>query len=408
MSSQTTYKARTLASTAAPWQNQSAAQPQTQTQQPSQTGATRPRPHPTQSETNLSANASNASRLSTQSSQQLTAPASDPPAPIRAAERRDYIAHLPRNPNRPPPHTYQRQHEFPPFPPLTQHPTLPFLTTAFPNQPEALRAPPAPTKSRPAATPRAHATVRHMNSTVTIPTMDVSRNDPNAIFIRPPFVVPPPRNADTSIMSIDPSALDGIHVDGEPTPGTPLTYAILQTHRNWFLDADDFRKDNPNKIDYPHELEPPRGWAPLSECTGAGAANRCNQAKEKNERTNGIRTKGSYTHMDSAPTDVTVEYGPSDDCHEKTILRCTFCRREYHGPNAKSMWRRHVFDKHKVAMKNRREGSAGMAPKPKKGKPKAAGLSHNGLPLGSESPALTLDLTSEGTHHSVLANYSRL
>ncbi|KAF8591901.1 hypothetical protein K439DRAFT_1626415, partial [Ramaria rubella] len=172
--------------------------------------------------------------------------------------------------------------------------------------------------------------------------MDVSKNDPTATFIRPPLVVPLSRNADPGIT---PASMNGILADGEPTPGTPLTYAILHTHRNWFLDADDFRKDNPNRIDYPPDLEPPRGWAPLSECTGPGAANRCKQANETKERTNAIRTKGSYAHPSNA-ADAAVEYGPSDDCHEKTILRCTFCRREYHGPNAKSMWRRHVYDKH--------------------------------------------------------------
>ncbi|KAF8501885.1 hypothetical protein JB92DRAFT_2556006, partial [Gautieria morchelliformis] len=114
-----------------------------------------------------------------------------------------------------------------------------------------------------------------------------------------------------------------------------LTYAILHNHRDWFLDADDFRKDNPNRLDYPPDLEPPRGWAPLAECTGAGAAGRCRQAKETKDKNS--RTKGFYAHG------------------ENTVLRCTFCRREYHGPNAKSMWRRHVYDKHKVAMKNRRE-----------------------------------------------------
>jgi hypothetical protein len=37
-------------------------------------------------------------------------------------------------------------------------------------------------------------------------------------------------------------------------------------------------------------------------------------------------------------------------------LRCTFCRRKYAGVNAKSMWRRHVLEKHKIPMANRRDG----------------------------------------------------
>ncbi|KIJ24371.1 hypothetical protein M422DRAFT_194750, partial [Sphaerobolus stellatus SS14] len=212
----------------------------------------------------------------------------------------------------------------------------------------------------------------------TIPTMDVSKNDPSAIFIRLPLVVPYPR--------------DGEEVqEGDPMPGTPLTYAIMHMHRNWFLDSDDFRKDNSHRIDYPSELEPPRGWAP----------------REKNN----IRTKGSYTPPSTAAT---IEYGPSDECHEKTVLRCTFCRREYHGPNAKSMWRRHVFDKHKVAMKNRREGSAGTAPRlpaPKKGRSKpGTGTVQEGPlvlspPPSLDSPQLTLDLTSKDNHIAAYMQY---
>jgi len=111
------------------------------------------------------------------------------------------------------------------------------------------------------------------------------------------------------------------------------------------------------------------------------------------------RTKGSYAQTETGSE--AIEYGPSDDCHEKTILRCTFCRREYHGPNAKSMWRRHVYDKHKVAMKNRREGSAGTAYKlaSKKGKPPKPPSPTLGPPLvlappaTLDTPTLTLDLT---------------
>ena len=40
---------------------------------------------------------------------------------------------------------------------------------------------------------------------------------------------------------------------------------------------------------------------------------------------------------------------------EEPRLRCTLCRRYYSGVNAKSMWRRHVYEKHKIAMSNRRE-----------------------------------------------------
>lgn len=208
--------------------------------------------------------------------------------------------------------------------------------------------------------------------------MDVSKNDPTAIFIHPPFVVPPP-----------PEGEDAPPIsESEPPPGTPLTYAILHAHRNWFLDADDFGKDNPNRIDYPPELEPPRGWAPLNECLGSGAIK-----KQKEKLNNGLRTKGSYVTPEQLGV---VEYGPSDDCHELTVLRCTFCRREYHGPNAKSMWRRHVYDKHKVAMKNRREGSAGAAIRNMLKKPKGQVSPDPGdMTSPADPPQGPLDLNSE-------------
>jgi hypothetical protein len=387
--------------------------PRTQLQYPSQPTTQRP---PPPSKQNLSETAPSCSRPAhTRSPPTLSAHRLTPPstltssdqqqpsaiqseravstgAPEQSTATRGFAVHMPHNPNRPPPYTYQRLHEFPPFPPLAQHPVLPFLTTAFAHQPDA----PAmhPSKTRGAIAPRASTTQRHVQSNLsTIPTMDVSKNDPTATFIHAPLVVPLSPIADPGI---HPEVLSGNSSDGDPAPGTPLTYAILHNQRDWFLDADDFCKDNPNRLDYPPELEPPRGWAPLAECTGPGAAGRCRQAKETKDKNS--RTKGFYAHGENAVTDNNVEYGPSDDCHEKTVLRCTFCRREYHGPNAKSMWRRHVYDKHKVAMKNRREGSAGMAPKvplPKKAKAKAAARSPQlGPPVALDTPAPTLDLTS--------------
>lgn len=89
----------------------------------------------------------------------------------------------------------------------------------------------------------------------------------------------------------------------------------------WFLDPEDFNPLNPNAIPYPSTLEPPRGWCPQ---------------KKKD-----LRDRGP-------------EGWPEG---EEPRLRCTFCRRTYAGVNAKSMWRRHVFEKHKVAMANRRDTS---------------------------------------------------
>lgn len=86
----------------------------------------------------------------------------------------------------------------------------------------------------------------------------------------------------------------------------PLTYTELVEHPDWVLDAQDFvwpGNPNPNAVHYPASLEPPRGRL------------------IKDSR-----------------------------------LRCTFCIRSYAGVNAKSMWRRHVFDYHGIAMTNRRDG----------------------------------------------------
>lgn len=95
---------------------------------------------------------------------------------------------------------------------------------------------------------------------------------------------------------------------------TGLSYADLAANPNWFLDVNDFT--GPNAIVYPPQLEPPRGWCP-----------------KKKEHKEGWKEG------------------------EEPRLRCTLCRRNYAGVNAKSMWRRHVYEKHKIAMANRRENN---------------------------------------------------
>ncbi|PCH33835.1 hypothetical protein WOLCODRAFT_64064 [Wolfiporia cocos MD-104 SS10] len=90
-----------------------------------------------------------------------------------------------------------------------------------------------------------------------------------------------------------------------------LTYDLMNENPDWFLDPVDFRHEgntNPNAIDYPQQLEPGR----KKKSTGQASA-------------------------------------------EEPRYRCTFCRRSYAGVNAKSMWRRHVFEKHKIGMWNRRD-----------------------------------------------------
>lgn len=122
-------------------------------------------------------------------------------------------------------------------------------------------------------------------------TSDHSSDDANSVIIRHPW---------TSF----PNSED--HPSG-------LTFALLSSNPNWFLNRDDFIGEK--AVSYPSQLEPPRGWNPLQK--QRLAMGECSQA----------------------------------------TLRCTFCDRHYAGVNAKSMWRRHVFEKHKVAMSNRREGA---------------------------------------------------
>ena len=99
----------------------------------------------------------------------------------------------------------------------------------------------------------------------------------------------------------------------------------MQENPEWFLDpsdyltvSDDEEDHRQKRIPYPVILEPPRGWCPIS--------------KKESKSKDFDRLK-----------------------IEEPRLRCTFCRRQYAGVNAKSMWRRHVYEKHKIAMSNRRD-----------------------------------------------------
>jgi hypothetical protein len=134
-----------------------------------------------------------------------------------------------------------------------------------------------------------------------MPMMDPSPSDPNVVFIHPPFIVFPKAH---------------LYPEG-------LSYTLMAANPDWFLDQNDFvngSSNNPVAMPYPPQLEPPRGWCP---------------AKKKDLKALG---------PDGWPEG------------EEPRLRCTFCRRTYAGVNAKSMWRRHVYEKHKIAMSNRREG----------------------------------------------------
>lgn len=160
---------------------------------------------------------------------------------------------------------------------------------------------PSDTQTKPPIISRPHG--RSLEALALPPAgMDPQPSDPNVVFVHPPFTSFPNSH---------------LHPDG-------LTYPLMAENPEWFLDADDFvSQNNPNShaIPYPPHLEPPRGWCP---------------AKKRD-----LRERGS-------------EGWPEG---EEPRLRCTFCRRTYAGVNAKSMWRRHVFEKHRIAMSNRRDGT---------------------------------------------------
>ncbi|KAI0304940.1 hypothetical protein BC826DRAFT_24759 [Russula brevipes] len=153
-----------------------------------------------------------------------------------------------------------------------------------------------------APAPKPPPPARNNSLTHPLPPMDPTPGEPNTIFIHPPFFDFPDSH---------------LYPDG-------LTYTVMAINPDWFLDPADFislHTSNPNAIPYPPQLEPPRGWCP---------------AKKKD-----LKERGAEGWPDG----------------EEPRLRCTFCRRTYAGVNAKSMWRRHVFEKHKIAMSNRRENT---------------------------------------------------
>lgn len=141
-----------------------------------------------------------------------------------------------------------------------------------------------------------HALRHNPLAVVHHPSLDPSPEDPGAVFIHTPFTNFPDSHK---------------YKDG-------LTYNLMAANPEWFLDPKDYittTKSEADAIRYPPQLEPPRGWCP---------------AKKKDLK----------------------EGWPEG---EEPRLRCTFCRRTYAGVNAKSMWRRHVYEKHKIAMANRRD-----------------------------------------------------
>lgn len=142
----------------------------------------------------------------------------------------------------------------------------------------------------------------------TLPAIEPSLEDEDVVFIHPPFKNFPDTHK---------------YTEG-------LTYNVLAANPDWFLDPSDYLRvgdssgddsDTTHAMQYPTVLEPPRGWLPKDD-------------KKKGQR-----------------DDKKQKQWPEG---QEPRLRCTFCRRTYAGVNAKSMWRRHVFEKHRIAMSNRR------------------------------------------------------
>jgi len=185
---------------------------------------------------------------------------------------------------------------------LTETPDLDFFTPAaqsFNPRPYTPNGTSAPVKPLP--TTRSQSSLTNVAQPIQV--MDPSPTDPHAVFLHPPFTT---------------FSDSHLHPEG-------ITYSLMAANPEWFLDATDFisttpKTDSRDAISYPPQLEPPRGWCP---------------AKKKDLKALG------------------AEGWPEG---EEPRLRCTFCRRTYAGVNAKSMWRRHVYEKHKIAMANRREG----------------------------------------------------
>jgi hypothetical protein len=88
--------------------------------------------------------------------------------------------------------------------------------------------------------------------------------------------------------------------DGVVLTDEGMNYGVMHQHPTWFLDIKDYITLDTNPegaIRYPRDLEPPR------------------PRRQKD-----------------------------------LLLRCTFCPRTYAGVNAKSMWTRHVREKHRVVL----------------------------------------------------------
>ncbi|KAJ6544231.1 hypothetical protein B0H19DRAFT_297918 [Mycena capillaripes] len=136
-----------------------------------------------------------------------------------------------------------------------------------------------------------------------------------------------------------------------------MNYSVMHQHPTWFLDIKDYVTLDAmpeNAIRYPRDLEPPR------------------PRRQKD-----------------------------------LLLRCTFCPRTYAGVNAKSMWTRHVREKHRVILSKAWSDTATSSRRQSSGKAAAASTAVPLLPIdtasapvkrlstGNKSPLTTVPLSAK-------------
>ncbi|KAJ6483866.1 hypothetical protein C8R47DRAFT_1017587, partial [Mycena vitilis] len=168
---------------------------------------------------------------------------------------------------------------------------------------------------------------------------------------RPPIAVPVPVPV-TAVFDATGMAppFDGVLVhppftnlpDGITLP-QGMDYSVMHAHPTWFLDINDFITLDTNRdgaVRYPRDLEPPR------------------PRRQKD-----------------------------------LLLRCTFCLRTYAGVNAKSMWTRHVREKHRVVLSKAWSDTATSSRRQSTGK---VGTTTIALPLLPIDTALPVRRVSTG------------
>ncbi|KAF7331033.1 hypothetical protein MVEN_02443600 [Mycena venus] len=141
--------------------------------------------------------------------------------------------------------------------------------------------------------------------------------------------------------------------DGVVLTAEGMNYSVMHQHPTWFLDIKDYitlDASPENAIRYPRDLEPPR------------------PRRQKD-----------------------------------LLLRCTFCPRTYAGVNAKSMWTRHVREKHRVVLSKAWSDTATSSRRQSSGKTAAvASAPVPLLPIDTATPVRRESISTSGGNKSPL------